>query len=120
MQSEIKNIDENFETHLFKHCKEGQTGTILIATNNNKSCQISLENGEIVAVTMGRVKGYEAASELAKGGIKKASFTQNMKFPHTKQAFIGSSEKFINKLDLAAVIPTMVEAPQAEQQVAAA
>lgn len=92
------NYDDSFEKNLFKYIKEEKTGTILIATKNNKSCQVTIEIGEIVAVTMGRVKGYAAAPELSKGGIKKASFNRNMAFPHTKEAFISSTEKFTNLL----------------------
>ena len=93
------NYDDSFETNLFNIVNEKKTGTILIATKNNKSCQITLEFGEIVAVTMGRIKGYDAAPMLLKsGGIKRASFNVNMVFPHTKDAFISSSEKFIDLL----------------------
>lgn len=99
MQSEIKNYDDSFETCLFQHCKEGETGTVLIATNNNRSCQISIDKGEVVAVSMGKLKGYEVTTSLLKDGIKRASFTQNMNFPHSKEAFINSGETFLNRLN---------------------
>lgn len=98
MTNEIQNYDDSFETNIFKHINEGQTGTILIATKNNKSCQVTIKEGEIVAVSMGRFKGYEAATELSKGGIKRAAFNKNMTFPHTAAALIKSTETFTNKL----------------------
>lgn len=114
------NYDDSFEANIFKHIKDGQTGTILIATKNNKSCQVTLENGEIIAVSMGRIKGYEAATELAKSGIKRASFTRNMSFPHTKDAFITSTEKFIDKLTFVIELSSVYEMKESENQTVAA
>jgi len=92
------NYDDSFATNVFKHIYEERTGTILIATKNNKSCQITLEKGEIIAVTMGKYKGYEVAIQLSNSGIKSAAFNNKLKFPHTKAAFISSTEKFTRKL----------------------
>ena len=98
MQNQFKKSDDSFENNLFKYCKEKQTGTILIATNNNKSCQITLEKGKITAVSMGRIKGDDVARVLYNDGIRSASFTKNMSFPHSIEATIHSSRKFLDKL----------------------
>ena len=100
MQNQFKKYDDSFEKNLFKHCKEKQTGTILIATNNNKSCQITLEKGKIIAVSMGRIKGDDVARVLYKDGIKSASFSKSMSFPHSIEATINSSRKFLDNLKL--------------------
>lgn len=114
------NYDDSFETNIFKHIKDGQTGTILIATKNNKSCQVTLENGEIIAVSMGRVKGYEAANELATSGIKRAAFTRNMSFPHTKDAFISSTDKFVDKLIFVVELSSISDITESNKQSVAA
>ena len=89
---------ETLNSNLFKHCAEGKTGTISIATNNNKSCQIVLKNGEILAVTMSRLKGLEAVKELLKVGIKRAALNQNLDLPFSEEARIESSDKLLRSL----------------------
>ena len=98
MQNDINNYDNSFERCVYEHCKTNNTGVILIATNSNRSCQISIEKGEIVAASLGRTNGYKVGKELLDDGIKRASFTPNLKFPHAEEAFIDSSEKFIDIL----------------------
>ena len=98
MQNPSTCTDNSFENCLFKHCNDLQTGTVLIATNNNKSCQITLDKGEIIAVSMGRLKGQAVAQELLTDGIRRSSFTQNMKFPHSVEAQLESSNQFLNVL----------------------
>ena len=90
--------DDSFENCIYNHCKNSETGTILIATNNNRSCQISIKEGSVVAATMGRSKAYNVAYELRNDGIKRASFTQNMPFPHSFDAHVKSSQMFLEKL----------------------
>lgn len=119
MKSEI-NHNDSFEAGLVKYCESGKSGTILIATNTNKSCQISIEAGEIIAVSMGRLKGYDAAQDLSTGGIKRSSFTENLKFPHTKEAFISSSNKFLEKINLKSELSIETNLDQVEQQAVAA
>ena len=92
------NSDATLETCLFKQCEEGRTGTVSIATNNNKSCQIVITNGEIIAVTLARLKGYDAINELLKVGFKRASFNQDLQLPFKEDARIDSSHKLLIKL----------------------
>lgn len=99
MQKRSTILDDSFESCIFNFCHSNQTGTILIATNNNRSCQISLDKGKVTAASMGRSKGYNVANELRNDGIRRASFTPNMIFPHTDDALIHSSQMFIQKLE---------------------
>ena len=98
MQRKLTDYDDSFESCVYKHCEDNQTGTILIATNNNRSCQISISEGVVVSASMGRSKGYNVAYDLRKDGIRRSSFTQDMKFPHTTEAHIKSSQMFLEKL----------------------
>ena len=119
MKAEV-NLINSFEAGLAKYCYEGKTGTLLIATNSNKSCQITIEAGEIIAVSMGRLKGYDATNELISGGIKRSAFTEYMKFPHTKEAFIGSSDKFLKLMNIDTKMPLAANNTENEKQAAAA
>lgn len=99
MQSQLNTQDVSFQNCIYNYCENNETGTILIATNNNRSCQISIENGEVIAASLSRFKGYQVANELRKVGIRKASFTQGVKFPHIGEAKITSSKMFLEKLE---------------------
>ncbi len=99
MQKQSTSYDDSFENCIYTFCNSGQTGTILIATNNNRSCQITLDKGKVTDASMGRSKGYNVAYELRNDGIKRASFTPNMAFPHTSEATIKSSQMFLEKLE---------------------
>jgi len=92
------NSDATLETCLFKHCREGRTGTVSIATNNNKSCQIVITKGEIIAVTLARFQGYDAIEELLKVGFKRASFNQDLQLPFKEAARIDSSHQLLKTL----------------------
>ena len=98
MQNQAKCTDNSLENCLFKYCDEFETGTVLIATNNNKSCQITIEKGQIIAASMGRSKGLEVARILLDDGVRRASFTANMQFPHSVESHIRSSDQFLNIL----------------------
>ncbi|WP_299880238.1 hypothetical protein [uncultured Cocleimonas sp.] len=71
----------HLETCLFKFCRSGSTGTVFISTDKNQSCQIILEDGEIMAAALGQKRGFEAVLELKETRVKRFSFIQNMKFP---------------------------------------
>jgi len=99
MQSQANKYDDSFQSFIYRHCKNEDTGTILLSTNDNKSCQISMENGDIVAASMARSKGYNVTTELLKTGIRRCSFNKNMDFPHSKDAEIDSSIIFLGRLE---------------------
>jgi len=86
--------DLSFGNAILKHSQEGKTGTVLISTKNNKACQVILNNGEISAVIMGRLKGLEAVLEAKKVGVKAESFNERQ-LPFTDDAKINSSDDII-------------------------
>ncbi len=89
---------ETLETSLFKYCLEGKTGTLSIATNDNKSCQIIINNGEIIAVTLARLKGIDAINKLIEVGFSRATFNQDLQLPFKEEARIESSHKLLVSL----------------------
>lgn len=97
MQNKIKGI-ELFENNLFIHCAKEKSGTLSIATNNNKSCQIIINKGEIIAVTMSRLMGIEAIRELLEIGFTRASFNQDLELPFKEEARITSSMNLLESL----------------------
>ena len=95
----MNNSAETLEKILFSYCSQDKTGTILIATTNNKSCQIVLDNGTIEAMTMGRTKGQEVAIELRNAGYKSSSFIEGQKLPFKEEARIDSSADILKLYD---------------------
>lgn len=86
------------EDNLLKNCSELKSGTVLLSTNNNKSCQIVLKDGKITAVSMGRVKGIPAILEIKDAGLKGASFNERLQLPYTDDAIIDSHDEALKLL----------------------
>jgi len=86
--------DLSFGDAVLKHCQKGKTGTILISTKNNKACQVVVNDGQISAVVMGRIKGLEAVLEAKKVGVKAESFNERQ-LPYTDDAKISSSDEIM-------------------------
>ena len=98
MQNYTINVTNSLESCLFKNCTDGHTGTILITTKNNKSCQITLSKGEVIAASMSLFKGFDVTKVLLSTGIDRVKFNKNMTFPHADAALISSSDLFLSKL----------------------
>lgn len=81
----------NISNDVFKHCKAGKTGTVIITTNSNSSCSIILDEGNLVAATTGRIRGYKAITELEKVGIKALSFKEGVQLPYKEEAVISAA-----------------------------
>jgi len=88
------------ENNLFKPCEEGKSGVVFISTNNNRACQIIIENGSLIAANMKRLKlkGIDAIQELKKLGIRGASFNSGMKIPYNDEEKIETGEFALSSL----------------------
>lgn len=106
---------EILQDSLFKHCSEGDTGTIFISTLNNKSCQIVLANGEIKTASLARFKGIEAILEMKEVGIKAATYTDRMQFKHSDDAIIDSSDVVLNMLGYVKLEDQPEEQPEEQE-----
>ena len=80
------------ENSLFKYCRSGSTGTVFITTENDRSCQIVLNNGNITAASLGDERGFEAIFELKDTSIKQYSFINGLLFPLSIYADITCSD----------------------------
>ena len=89
---------QNLENSLFKYCRSGSTGTVFIATDSNKSCQIILIDGYITAASLGNLRGLDAVLELNKVEIKQFYFIKDMQFPLTIYANIECSDSALNEI----------------------
>ncbi len=89
---------QHLETCLFKYCRSGSTGTVFITTENNRSCQIVLNNGCITATSLGDKRGFDAILELKETRINRFSFIKDMQFPLSIYADIICSDTVLSLL----------------------
>lgn len=82
---------------LFKHCNDGDTGIVFIKTKNNKACKIFVTEGEVEAISMGRLSGPEAALELKKQGIQGSSYSERFNLPYADDSAINSSDTLLKQ-----------------------
>ena len=92
---------KSFANAVVEYCKEGMNGTAFISTLNNKSCQVVIKEGIIIAVIMGRIKGEAAIAEVEKVGIKGASFNERLHLPYSEDAVIKSNAAILGHADSA-------------------
>ena len=93
-----RNDSHQLESCLFKYCRSGSTGTVFISTENNRSCQIVLDNGCIKAVSLADKRGFEAISELKETRFNRFYFIKDMQFPLSIYADIICSETVLGEL----------------------
>ena len=88
------------EKNLFEPCAKGRTGVVFISTNNNKACQIVIENGELIAAKIQRLKlkGIDAIQELKTLGVRGASFNNGMKIAYSEEDKIEMRDIALNLL----------------------
>ena len=96
-QQESENQKVTIRNSLFKHCNDGDTGIVFIKTKNNKACKIFVTEGEVEAISMGRLSGPEAALELKKVGIQGSSYSERFNLPYKEDNAIGSSDVLLKQ-----------------------
>ncbi len=83
------------KANLFSQCTAKKTGTTILSTTNNKSCQIVIVNGIVSKISFGREKGESALHALLASGLKAGSFMENATLPMGENAIIQSSSSFL-------------------------
>ncbi len=83
---------------LFKHCLEQATGTLFIATEDNRSCQIVLKQGALTKVSYGQDKDHSALNLLKSLNTGRYSFSSNLILPMDDAATIENSAEALNFL----------------------
>ncbi len=83
---------------LFQCCIDQKTGTFFISTEQNHSCQIVINQGELNAISLGLAKGDEAIALLKQTQRGSCSFKSNLLLPMTDEAKIAVSEEALSQL----------------------
>lgn len=66
---------------LFKHCDEGDTGTLFIATTENRSGQLVIHRGHLIGAAYGGKYNFQALSALSVLDDARYSYTPDLIFP---------------------------------------
>lgn len=82
---------------LFKHCNDGDTGIVFIKTKENKACKIFVTEGQVEAISMGRMTGPEAALELRKQGVEGSTYSERFDLPYSDDNAINSSDTLLKQ-----------------------
>jgi len=94
----VEENDNFFEACIFKQCSEKKSGTSYITTNKNRSCQVIIIDGLILAVTIGKQMGFSAVIKLRAEGIKAFSFKEHFQAPYKDEAIIESTREVLEFL----------------------
>ncbi|NOQ36040.1 MAG: hypothetical protein GQ569_09105 [Methylococcaceae bacterium] len=92
------NSQEIFEA-LFQLCTEKKTGTFFIATDENISCQIILQIGEIAAaVYNSRIMGFDALKKIKATNAGRYIFSDGLILPVDETALIEHTQNSLKFL----------------------
>ncbi len=91
---------------LFSICENKNTGTFFVVSEDNTSCQVVIESGQISKCTFGTKKGFEALSALKHINTEKFSFSSNLLLPMDATANIEYSEDALALLGYANYLKT--------------
>lgn len=77
--------------HILDVCHQKKTGTLFLTSSENKVCHVVFEEGRIIAMDYGQLRGEEVADQLVKLKILRHDFNSAMTAPLTSRARINTS-----------------------------
>lgn len=81
-------------------CAEQKTGTLFLTTRENKACHIVFEEGRIVAMAYGTVRGADVADILPRLVIQASQFNSAITMPLSSRAKLEDDSNIFDKLGL--------------------
>lgn len=77
--------------HILDVCHQKKSGTLFLTSSENKVCHIVFDEGKIIAMDYGQLRGEEVADQLVKLKILRHDFNSAMTAPLTSRARIDAS-----------------------------
>lgn len=92
-------------------CAEQKSGTLFLTTTENKACHIVFENGRIIAMAYGTVRGVAVADILPRLPVQASQFNSALRMPLSSKALLNDDSSVFDKLgvrrgDMQPVAPT--------------
>lgn len=97
----IDNTDVLKEIYMLSQA--GKTGTVFITTTENRACHILLENGRVVALSHGSLRGEQVLKHWFNLDIERYSFKPNLKMPLAGRSFLDDDTDIFQFLNVSFV-----------------
>ncbi len=92
---------------LFACCKDKETGTFFIVSDDNSSGQVVIEKGILLRCSFKNQKGMEVLSTLKRMQTEKFKFTNKLLLPMSSEASIQYSEDALELLGYSAYLASL-------------
>lgn len=81
-------------------CAEQKSGTLFLTTTKNKACHIVFEQGQIIAMAYGTIRGVAVADILPRLPIQASQFNSALRMPLSSKAMLKDDNSVFDKLGL--------------------
>ncbi|MDX1572712.1 MAG: hypothetical protein R3341_01710 [Methylophaga sp.] len=81
-------------------CAEQKSGTLFLTTKENKACHIVFENGRIIAMAYGTVRGVAVADILPRLSLQASQFNSALRMPLSSKSLLNDDSSVFDKLGL--------------------
>lgn len=81
-------------------CAEQKSGTLFLTTTDNKACQIVFEQGRIIAMAYGTIRGAAVADILPRLVVQASQFNSTLTMPLSSKAKLDDDNSVFVKLGL--------------------
>jgi hypothetical protein len=81
-------------------CAEQKTGTLFLTTTENKACHIVFDQGRMVAMAYGSIRGVAVADILPRLPIQASQFNSALTMPLSTRAVLEDDSTVFDKLGL--------------------
>lgn len=100
---------------IIRLCAEQKTGTLFLTTTENKACHIVFDNGRIVAMAYGSIRGIAVADILPRLSIQASQFNSALSMPLSSKAALDNDNKVFDKLGLRRATTTEITASTSQR-----
>ncbi len=81
-------------------CAEQKSGTLFLTTTENKACHIVFDNGRIIAMAYGTIRGVAVADILPRLPVQASQFNSALRMPLSSKALLNDDSNVFDKLGL--------------------
>ena len=81
-------------------CAEQKSGTLFLTTTENKACHIVFDEGRIIAMAYGTIRGVAVAEILPRLPIQASQFNSALRMPLSSKAMLNDDSSVFDKLGL--------------------
>ncbi len=99
---------------LFEHCHAGNTGTVFIATKENRSGQLVIHRGHLIGAAYGGEYNFQALSALSLLDNARYSYTPDLIFPIPETLLPDDATTLLDQLGFQYYLQDLADPPSTE------